>query len=851
MKRVGARGGDEWKTITWEELIKEVVHGGQIFADTTDKASQDLVVKGFKDLYEQRNNLLDPKNPEYGNVTNRFVLQAGRIVKSRKDFQNRFCKSFGTINSYEHTNICELSHHIATGEVYDGHHNAKVDLLETEFALFFGTAPGEANFPMQTMGKYSAEARANGCKIVVVDPVLPRTITSVGDTQWIAPKAGTDGALAAGVLQLMIASQGYNRDYLSYPSLTAAQLHGETNFTNATHLIVDDSTHPDYGQFLQVNAQTIVMADNGEFMAAERASQASLTFEGEYQGTRVTTAFNLLARSVNRKTIRDYAEESGIEEAVIHNLANDLMSHGRKAAVEFYRGIAQHPNGYYTGFLIHQINVLLGNLNWSGGLSLGGGGYDYNGGVYDLSQIPNLTPAAQGLHISREQMHYQDSSEYKAKVAAGQNPYPAPRPWFPLGTDVFSEILPSALEGYPYRADILMWHMCTPLYSTPSNGRDEIVEQVKDPKKIPLIIASDIVIGDSSRYADYVIPDLTYLEQYVHHPMMEATMVKGTAIRTPVVEPLTEKTQSGHHFSYEQFLIDVAKELGMAGFGDKAIPDTHGNLHGLHTMSDYYLKGVANAVHNFGPVPEISDEEIRIGDLDTFYRAHKHTLKQQEWLDVLFAISRGGLYEPVSQRRNGDKLTNQYNGMVSLYSDKVAKTINSQTGEKFMGYPVWQPSTTTQGTLVSELDEAFPLTILTKKTALQSHSRLSSADAIREITPTNYAEVNMQTGKEAGLETGDWVWVESVEGRRKAQVKLREGIAQNVVSFTIGFGHSGYGANDYHVNGKVIKGSKQRKSGFNLNPILRTDPDIWAMPLMDLVGGSSCFYDTKAKIYKV
>ncbi|MFA0521342.1 hypothetical protein AB4501_30770, partial [Vibrio sp. 10N.222.55.E8] len=135
----------------------------------------------------------------------------------------------------------------------------------------------------------------------------------------------------------------------------------------------------------------------------------------------------------------------------------------------------------------------------------------------------------------------------------GQNPYPASRPWFPLTKDVFSEIIPSLIEGYPYKADILLWHMCTPLYSTPSTGRDEIIASISDPEQVPLLIASDIVIGDSSAYADYVIPDLMYLEQYVHHPMMEATLVKGTAVRTPVVEPITDKTPAGHHMSYEQF----------------------------------------------------------------------------------------------------------------------------------------------------------------------------------------------------------------------------------------------------------------------------------------------------------
>lgn len=57
------------------------------------------------------------------------------------------------------------------------------------------------------------------------------------------------------------------------------------------------------------------------------------------------------------------------------------------------------------------------------------------------------------------------------------------------------------------------------------------------------------------------------------------------------------------------------------------------------------------------------------------------------------------------------------------------------------------------------------------------------------------------------------VWIESVNGKRKAEVKLREGIAPDAISFIVGFGHNGYGASDYEVDGQIIKGSKQRKAG--------------------------------------
>ena len=39
---------------------------------------------------------------------------------------------------------------------------------------------------------------------------------------------------------------------------------------------------------------------------------------------------------------------------------------------------------------------------------------------------------------------------------------------------------------------------------------------LSDPKKIPLLITSDIMVGETSTYADYVFPDLTYLARWLH-----------------------------------------------------------------------------------------------------------------------------------------------------------------------------------------------------------------------------------------------------------------------------------------------------------------------------------------------
>lgn len=859
LKRAGARGDNKWVPIEWEDFIKEVVEGGQLFKDTNDSLSKDVHVKGLRALYDAKDQWIDDNNHDYGRMTNKLIIQGGRIVKSRKDFQTRFSHAFGTVNNYEHTNICELSHHVATAEVYNGKHNLKSDMMQSEFMIFWGTAPGEANFPMQTMAKYSALARAKGSKIIVIDPVLPRTITQDPNMTWITPNPGTDGAIAMAMIQWIIDNKRYNEKHLSFTNKKSAKAGGELCFTNSTFLIIADPNHERYGQMLKPsdaglgNDKGNVVMANGSPALPENVDMATVDYSGDVNGIMVKTSFTMMKESAHKHTLEQYAEISGLSKQQIIDLADQFTSYGRKAVSELYRGIAQHPNGYYTSFAIYQLNLLVGNLNWTGGASLGGGKYSYNKVRYDLQKIPNLKRHDVGMRIGRDLHNYEHSQEYKNKKAKGENPYPATRPWFPMAKDVFSEVIPSMLQGYPYTADVLLWHKCTPLYSTPTSGRDSIIERLKDPKNIPLIISSDIVIGDSTKYADYVLPDITYLERYVHHPTVDATMIKGTAVRYPVIEPLTGKTKDGLNYSLEAFYIDVAKRLNLPGFGDKSIVDNEGKLWDLNTIEDYYLKVTANLAFSSGGgnVMDATAEDIEVSGLKEYMEKHKNRLRPDEWSKVAYLVSRGGRFDDASTRYNGDQLGHQYNGMVQMYTEKIAKLKDSMTGQPFIGTATWMPTTTIMGKPLSTLDRDNHFTLLTKKTALESHSRLASNTYIREITPTNAVEMNMGDGLKLGLKTGDMVEVSTATGTMRGNVKLLQGIKPGVITFTVGFGHVSYGAEDYKIGGKTIKGNKQRGAGINMNPIMRLDPDVPDMPLMDPVGGSCSFYDTKAKVRKI
>ena len=103
---------------------------------------------------------------------------------------------------------------------------------------------------------------------------------------------------------------------------------------------------------------------------------------------------------------------------------------------------------------------------------------------------PNaLTPF--GVKLTRE-----SSGPYETCTLFKRDGYPAKRPWFPFTDDVYQEIIPAANAGYPYPIKILWLHYGTPAMAAPAGHLQ--IKMLQDTAKVPLFIATDIVIGETS-----------------------------------------------------------------------------------------------------------------------------------------------------------------------------------------------------------------------------------------------------------------------------------------------------------------------------------------------------------------
>jgi len=130
--------------------------------------------------------------------------------------------------------------------------------------------------------------------------------------------------------------------------------------------------------------------------------------------------------------------------------------------------------------------------------------------------------------------------------------------------------------------------------------------------------------------------------------------------------------------------------------------------------------------------------------------------------------------------------------------------------------------------------------------------------------PENFILVNAQDASGMGLKDGSRVRVLSksnpegvldLKNGKKihmaGKIKVTQGIRPGIVAFSLGHGNWATGASDVAIDGKLIKGDPWRSKGVHLNAAMRIDPYLKNTCLLDLVGGSVSFYDSKVKLVKV
>ncbi|MFQ6617721.1 MAG: molybdopterin-dependent oxidoreductase [Fidelibacterota bacterium] len=917
LKRKDPRGSNQWETISFNRAVTEIVEGGYLFKNVPGEENRR--VPGLKDLFMLRDSklskemaedskkvarkqlslnefkskyksllkfLIDPDHPDLGPVNNQFVFMAGRIEHGRKEFAKRWMyNGFGSTNWYEHTSICEQSHHIAyeamtrkyeNGKWGKGKTHMKPDALNSRFIVFFGTGAFEANFgPPPMAQKITDGLVSKRLKIAVVDPRFSKTAAKA--EKWLPIKPGADGALALAMIRWIIEQERYDRKFIENSNKGAAIADSETCWTSSTWLVkIEKGGVP--GRYLR--AAEIGIGSESDFVTLSDGKpvafnpndgksnvEGDLHADTEINGIRVKSAFRLLRESAFSRNYEDWAEICGLSVSDIIWLAKEFTSYGKKAVAEFYRGPVQHTNGYYNAQCIITLNLLAGNPDWKGGLSKGGGHWHEDGSKkaqpFNLKKLhqDKITPF--GVKLTKEKSKYEDSTLF--------NGYPAKRLWFPFSSNVYQEILPAAEDKYPYGVKALFLHKGTPALSVPGAG--EQIRILMDTEIVPLLFACDIVIGESSMYADYIFPDVTAWERWGTPHVTPDVQTITSKVRQPMVAPIPETVEvygEKTPISMEAIMLAIAEKLKMPGYGKNGFGDGWD----FKRPEDFYLKLVANIASGDKPgddVPAAGLDEMKL-----FYKIRRHlpesvfdpgkwekAVGSALWKKVVYVLNRGGRYEGFEKAYSGEHPAHKFKNLFCLYVEDVAASRHPITGRNFSGIAIYEPTLDASGKEVK--DKGYNYQLITFKEIFGGQSRTSSNYWSQLlILPENFVIINSSSALNLGLKDGDMVRVTSVsnpEGSWKlgngrvrelvGKVKVIEGIRPGVAAISWHYGHWAYGSESVEVDGKVIRGDEMRGKGMCPNVVMRIDDTLKNVCLTDPIGASSSFYDTYVRLEKV
>ena len=179
LKRVGRRGEDRWQQIPWEQALDEIA----------DKLAE------IRSAY----------GPE-------AMVVVGGNFRHGDTWAQRFCNLFGTPNLlYQGKNCGEVEIAMdcaALGYPAIGIFQGVIPGI-TRCVLLWGHNPAES---FHLSFKNYRAAKEKGAKIVVIDPRRTRT-AEIADL-WLQLRPGTDGALALGLIHVIIEENLYDREFV-------------------------------------------------------------------------------------------------------------------------------------------------------------------------------------------------------------------------------------------------------------------------------------------------------------------------------------------------------------------------------------------------------------------------------------------------------------------------------------------------------------------------------------------------------------------------------------------------------------------------------------------------------------
>ncbi len=177
LKRVGERGEGKWEQITWEEALEI----------TAQRLSEIKEKQGARSIF--------------------FYKGQADGWESSWSHVKRFTNVLGSPNYGSHSHLCYIP--FLMGQVYTMGEAAVSDIENAQCIVLWAFSPFTSNL---FAGRRILDAKERGAKLVVIDPRF--TETAAKADIFVRPRPGSDGALALGMLKVIMDEGLYDKEFV-------------------------------------------------------------------------------------------------------------------------------------------------------------------------------------------------------------------------------------------------------------------------------------------------------------------------------------------------------------------------------------------------------------------------------------------------------------------------------------------------------------------------------------------------------------------------------------------------------------------------------------------------------------
>ena len=833
--RVGERGSGEFREIEWDEALE--------------------IATGWLAPIRERN------PDELAFFTGRDQSQA---------LTRWWAQQFGTINYAAHGGLCSVN--MAAGGLYSVGGSfwefGEPDWEHTQYLMMWGVAEDHDSNPIKLgLGKL----KARGAKIVAVNPV--RSGYGAIADEWIGIRPGTDGLFAFALIHELLKADRIDLDYL-------------VRYANAHWLVLRDPGGADDGLFARdANGKPLCFDRNANAPADADAIDINPAVVGDYNlpgGRKATPVFQLLAeRYLDPRYSPDaVSERCGIPAETIRRIARELAAaafdsglklpiawtdtHGRRheemighpVAMHAMRGISAHSNGFHTCRALHLLQLLLGAV-------------DAPGSFRYQPPFPKPIPPANRPGKARRK----DGTLDAAPLGFVHGPldllvdaHGAPRridhaySWaYPLAAHgMMHTVIRNAWAGDPYKIDTLLMFMANMSWNSAMNT-GETMRMLTDKDadgayKIPHIIYADAYASEMVAYADLVLPDTTYLERHdcislLDRPISDADGA-ADAIRHPLFA-MDAQDERRDVRGFQSVLLELGARLKLPGMADEAGKPVyrdyadyivnHQRAPGVGLLAGW--RGADGTQEGKGaPNPRQLDAYIANGG---FWRteipesARYYKMANRDYLEWSVRMGFIAKAEPVALQLYSETLQAFRLAAQGFGPVQPPPRDRERVATYFDPLPIWYEPFESAET--SSRD--FPLSAVTQRPMFMYHAWGSQNAWLRQIAARNWMYLHPDTAAKHAIGDGDWIHVDSHNGRITVQAKCVSNMQPDTVWTWNAIGKR-RGA------WKLDKDAPEGTRGFLINHLISDRTPNGDYANADPVTGQAAWFDLRVRIAK-